>query len=210
MRTAATGSQRCDRLCSGRSMRARAPARRWGGEGGSLSLLILLRDLIEAAIGQALTADADQRFAGAHRVVDAKASAVVVAEIEIRPDSGASASQRDADRCLSCRASNSIHSPRGLIIDPRHQRKRKTSGWCGLHQAKADRAPRFSRMSDNRSSVVNLSRGVSDQAPITAARRASRSPGTGQQRRTRRRGVQSRAQAYAINVFGWLAEAARS
>jgi GAF domain-containing protein len=43
---------------------------------------------------------------------------------------------------------------------------------------------------------------------ITAAWRASRRPGTGQQRR-RRRGVQSRAQAYVFNVFGWLAEAAR-
>src|SRR5215471_9318259 len=33
---------------------------------------------------------------------------------------------------------------------------------------------------------------------------------TGQQRRARRRGVQSRAQAYVFNVFGWLADAARS
>ena len=31
----------------------------------------------------------------------------------------------------------------------------------------------------------------------------------GQQRRARRRGVQSRAQAYVFNVFGWLAGAAR-
>jgi hypothetical protein len=31
----------------------------------------------------------------------------------------------------------------------------------------------------------------------------------GQQRRARRRGVQSLAQAYVFNVFGWLAEAAR-
>jgi transposase len=30
-----------------------------------------------------------------------------------------------------------------------------------------------------------------------------------QQRRARRRGVQSLAQAYVFNVFGWLAEAAR-
>jgi hypothetical protein len=38
---------------------------------------------------------------------------------------------------------------------------------------------------------------------------ASRRPGTGQQRRARRRGVQSRAQAHVFNVFGWLAGAAR-
>ena len=46
-------------------------------------------------------------------------------------------------------------------------------------------------------------------SPVTAAWRASRRPGTGQQRRARRRGVQSRAQVYVFNVFGWLAEAAR-
>jgi hypothetical protein len=39
--------------------------------------------------------------------------------------------------------------------------------------------------------------------------RASRRPGTGQQRRAQRRGVQSLAQAYVFNVFGRLAEAAR-
>src|SRR6516165_9577701 len=55
-------------------------------------------------------------------------------------------------------------------------------------------------MSDNRSSVVNLSRPIA-LAPRTrcrsrAAWRASRRPGIGQQRRARRRGVQSRAQAY--------------
>ena len=44
---------------------------------------------------------------------------------------------------------------------------------------------------------------------MTAAWRASRRPGTGQQRRARRRGVQSLAQAYVFNIFGWLAEAAR-
>jgi hypothetical protein len=44
---------------------------------------------------------------------------------------------------------------------------------------------------------------------VAGAWRASRGPGTGQQRRARRRGVQSRAQAYVFNVFGWLAEAAR-
>src|SRR2546430_13269801 len=47
------------------------------------------------------------------------------------------------------------------------------------------------------------------KVPITAAWRASRRPGTGQKRRARRRGVQSLAQAYVFNVFGWLAEAAR-
>ena len=43
---------------------------------------------------------------------------------------------------------------------------------------------------------------------MTAAWRASRRPGTGQQRRARRRGVQSLAQAHVFNIFGWLAEAA--
>src|SRR5262252_8744913 len=62
-----------------------------------------------------------------------------------------------------------------------------------------------SRRNDSRRSSSHW-----DQAPITAEWRASRRPGTGQQRRARRRGVQSRAQAYVFNVFGWLAEAARS
>jgi hypothetical protein len=57
--------------------------------------------------------------------------------------------------------------------------------------------------------VASNCTGASDKVPITAAWRASRWPGTGQQRRARRRGVQSRAQAYVFNVFGWLAEAAR-
>jgi hypothetical protein len=48
---------------------------------------------------------------------------------------------------------------------------------------------KISTMSDNRSPVVCI--GASDQAPITAAWRASRWFGTGQQRRSRRRGVQS-------------------
>ena len=81
------------------------------------------------------------------------------------------------------------------------------------HQAKADRAPRFRQclIIAPRSSTCRVDcTGASDQAPITAAWRASRRPGTGQQRRARRRGVQSRAQAYVFNVFGWLAEAARS
>src|SRR4029453_11104507 len=73
---------------------------------------------------------------------------------------------------------------------------------------------KISTMSDNplvgRQPVASNCTGTSDQAPITAEWRASRRPGTGQQRRARRRGVQSRAQAYVFNVFGWLAEAAPS
>ena len=58
--------------------------------------------------------------------------------------------------------------------------------------------------------MIRLSRPIA-LAPRTRcrSRRTSRRPGTGQQRRARRRGVQSRAQAYVFNVFGWLAEAAR-
>ena len=58
-------------------------------------------------------------------------------------------------------------------------------------------------------SVASNCTGASDKVAITAAWRASRRPGTGQQRRARRLGLQSRAQAYVFNVFGWLAEAAR-
>src|SRR5262245_29284787 len=58
-------------------------------------------------------------------------------------------------------------------------------------------------------SVASNCTGASDKVAITAAWRASRRPGTGQQRRGRRFGLQSRAQAYVFNVFGWLAEAAR-
>ena len=57
--------------------------------------------------------------------------------------------------------------------------------------------------------VASNCTGASDKVPMTAAWRASRRPGTGQQRRARRRGVQSLAQAYVFNVFGWLVEAAR-
>ena len=67
-------------------------------------------------------------------------------------------------------------------------------------------------MTDKTDSIfAGLSKtGASDKVPIiTAAWRASRRPGIGQQRRARRRGLQSRAQAYVFNVFGWLAEAAR-
>jgi hypothetical protein len=56
--------------------------------------------------------------------------------------------------------------------------------------------------------VANASQAGRDTKVAEAARIAE--PGTGQQLRARRRGVQSRAQAYVFNVFGWLAEAARS
>jgi hypothetical protein len=68
-------------------------------------------------------------------------------------------------------------------------------------------------MSDNRSSVVNLSRRIAlalgpganhgRMARIAEAWDRSTAPGE-------TCGVQSRAQAYVFNVFGWLAEAARS
>jgi hypothetical protein len=59
-----------------------------------------------------------------------------------------------------------------------------------------------------RQPVASNCTGASDKVPITAAWRASQRLGIGQQRRVRCRGVQSRAQAYVFNVFGWLAEAA--
>src|SRR5215470_16565287 len=81
--------------------------------------------------------------------------------------------------------------------------------WTSLRTSSQSRpSTKISTMSDNRSSVVNLSRPIA-LAPRTrcrsrAAWRASRRPGIGQQRRARRRGVQSRAQAYVFNVFGCL------
>jgi hypothetical protein len=119
-----------------------------------------------------------------------------------------------ADRLLSLTARELARKQSLALLLSRaaHERIEWSHDSPSGHQAKADRAPRFRQclIIAPRSSTCRVQlHWRLGQGADHSARRASRRPGTGQQRRARRRGVQSRAQAYVFNVFGWLAEAAR-
>ena len=117
---------------------------------------------------------------------------------------------------LGQKATSGLHPRMSVMARKRpeqvqRKRQRASTSRHKTHQAKADSAPRFRQCLTiaPRSSTcrVELHWRLGLGADHGRTARIAR-PGTGQQRRARRRGLQS--QAYVFNVFGWLAEAARS
>lgn len=62
------------------------------------------RPSVNPPIGKALAGNALEHVGGALAVIDALRRAVVVAEVEIPPDSAAGGARRSADRRPSCHA----------------------------------------------------------------------------------------------------------